>query len=144
MKRNYLVLIFILIGIALLSGKLTTGMSIIGDWGIGLFYHQLSFLKNWWQSTLVCLGAFLIIGIVLFVIDRMLDGIKRKLVLLLFFLLFIIGLYLTFLNFRTDITHRWMGERFHMGIYLYWIGAGIISLFFGLTEKKKIMKQPNE
>lgn len=109
----------------------------MGKIGISFFYKQFSFFQSWWQSALVCFGLMLVIGLILYFIDRALSGIKRKMVLILFFLIFLAGLYFTFRDFRTDLTHRWLGERFHVGIYLYWIGFCIMSLFFALTDKKK-------
>lgn len=138
MKRNYLLLLFILICLSVLSGNLTAGVSLIGKIGISFFYKQFSFFQSWWQSALVCFALMLIIGIILYLIDKALNGVKRKTVLILFFLIFLAGLYFTFRDFRTDLSHRWLGERFHVGIYLYWTGFGIISLFFALTDKKKI------
>ncbi|MGC4231985.1 MAG: cytochrome d ubiquinol oxidase subunit II [Niabella sp.] len=138
MKRNYLLLLFILICLSVLSGNLTAGVSLIGKIGISFFYKQFSFFQSWWQSALVCFTLMLIIGTILYFIDRALNGIKRKMVLILFFLISLAGLYFTFRDFRTDLTHRWLGERFHVGVYLYWIGFCIISLFFALTDKKKI------
>lgn len=136
MKRNYSLLAFILICLSLLSGNLTAGVSWVGKIGISFFYRQFSFFQSWWQSSLVCLALMLIIGGLLYFLDRSLAGFKRKVALIVSFLVFLAGLYFTFRNFRTDLSHRWLGERFHVGIYLYWMGFSIISLFFALTEKK--------
>ncbi len=144
MKRNYLLLMFILVCLSLLSGNLTAGVSLIGKIGISFFYQQFSFFQSWWQSSLVCLALMLIVGIVLYFIDRSVSGMKRKVVLIACFLFFLAGLYFTFRDFRTDLAHRWLGERFHVGVYLYWIGFGIISLFFALTEKKTITVSDTE
>lgn len=144
MKRNYLLLIFILVFLSLLSGNLTAGVSLIGKIGISFFYKQFSFFQSWWQSSLVCLALMLVVGILLYFIDRSLQGINRKIVLIISFLVFLVGLYFTFRDFRTDLAHRWLGERFHVGIYLYWMGFCIISLFFALTEKKKITVSDTE
>jgi hypothetical protein len=144
MKRNYLLLFFILIFLSLLSGNLTAGVSLVGKIGISFFYKQFSFFQSWWQSSLVCLALMLVVGAILYFIDRSTNGLKRKIVLIACFLIFLAGLYFTFSDFRTDLAHRWLGERFHVGVYLYWIGFGIISLFFALTEKKKIMANDTE
>ncbi|MGE9314121.1 cytochrome d ubiquinol oxidase subunit II [Niabella sp. CJ426] len=144
MKRNYLLLFFILIFLSLLSGNLTAGVSLVGKIGISFFYKQFSFFQSWWQSSLVCLALMLVVGAILYFIDRSTNGLKRKIVLIACFLIFLTGLYFTFSDFRTDLAHRWLGERFHVGVYLYWIGFGIISLFFALTEKKKIMVNDTE
>lgn len=144
MKRNYLLLVFILVFLSLLSGNLTAGVSLVGKIGISFFYKQFSFFQSWWQSSLVCLALMLVVGAILYFIDRSTNGLKRKIVLIACFLIFLAGLYFTFSDFRTDLTHRWLGERFHVGVYLYWIGLGIISLFFALTEKKKITVSDTE
>lgn len=138
MKRNYLLLFFILVCLSLLSGNLTAGVSLIGKIGISFFYKQFSFFQSWWQSALVCLSLMSVVGTVLYFLDRSMSGLRRKTVLIGCFLVFLAGLYFTFRDFRTDLAHRWLGERFHVGVYLYWIGFGIISLFFALTEKKMI------
>ncbi len=144
MKRNYLLLFFILVCLSLLSGNLTAGVSLVGKIGISFFYKQFSFFQSWWQSSLVCLALMLIVGTILYFIDRALKGRQRKVVLIACFLVFLVGLYFTFRDFRTDLAHRWLGERFHVGVYLYWIGFGIISLFFALTEKKEIAVSDTE
>lgn len=144
MKRNYLLLVFILFCLSLLSGNLTAGVSLVGKIGISFFYQQFSFFQSWWQSSLVCLALMLVVGTMLYFVDRAISGFKRKMVLIISFLIFLAGLYFTFRDFRTDLTHRWLGERFHVGIYLYWIGFCIISLFFALTEKKKITVSDTE
>lgn len=138
MKRNYLILLFILICIAIVSGILTTGMSFIGQLGISFFYTKLSFLKSWWQSALICFTLHTVVSILTYLIDRNLKGVTRKILFIIFFTISLIGLYVTFQNFRSNIAYRWMGERFHIGIYLYWIGVSFIILFFALTNKKKV------
>jgi len=51
------------------------------------------------------------------------------------------GLFFTWYDFRHTITHRLLGERFHIGAYLFWIGWMIISLFY-LTQQKKEIAEP--
>lgn len=138
MKRNYALLIFILALISLLSGNLTKGVSLAGRLGINLFYKEYKFLKVWWQAALVCFVLMIAVVLLLYFIDRSLNGATRKIVLLLFASLFLAGLYFTFRDFRMDLSHRLLGERFHLGVYLYWIGFCAISLFYVLTPKKKI------
>ena len=138
MKRNYPLLIFILALLSLLSGNLTKGVSLVGRVGINLFYKEYKFFKVWWQAALVCFAALILITVMLYFMDKALNGLTRKIVLLVFFFVFLAGLYFTFRDFRDDLSHRLLGERFHLGIYLYWIGFCIISLFYMLTPKMKI------
>ncbi|MBO9619777.1 MAG: cytochrome d ubiquinol oxidase subunit II [Niabella sp.] len=133
MKRNYTVLFCTMLLTALLSGVLTSGISLVGRVGVNTFYTGYKFFKVWWQSGLVCLGVQLFILGLLFITDRKCSGVKRLSVLLAFLVFFLAGLYLTYSNFRTDVAHRWLGERFHLGVYLYWLGFCVIDLFFITT-----------
>ena len=36
-------------------------------------------------------------------------------------LIALVGLYFTYNDFRHTLSHRWLGERFHLGAYLFWI-----------------------
>ncbi|OJU25674.1 MAG: cytochrome d ubiquinol oxidase subunit II [Sphingobacteriales bacterium 41-5] len=137
MKRNYPLLIFILALISLLSGNLTKGVSFAGRIGINLLYKEYKFFKVWWQAALVCFALMIAVVVLLYFVDRSLNGATRKMILLLFFFASLSGLYFTFSDFRSDLSHRLLGERFHLGIYLYWIGFCVISLFYALTTKNR-------
>lgn len=82
-------------------------------------------------------ALMIMVTVLLYFVDKSLNGVFRKIILLIFFFAFLAGLYFTFSNFRNDLSHRLLGERFHLGIYLYWIGFCIISLFYALTSKKR-------
>ena len=140
MKRNYPLLIFILACISILSGNLTKGVSLAGRLGINLFYQEYQFFKVWWQAALVCFALMIVVTVMLYFVDKSLKGVFRKIILLVFFFGFLAGLYFTFSDLRNNLSHRLLGERFHLGIYLYWIGFCIISLFYALTPKKRVIR----
>lgn len=135
MKRNYYILSALLLLIALLSSILTSGISFVGRVGVNTFYKNYHFFKIWWQGALVCLGLLVLVTLLLYGIDRKFKGSKRVLLLIIFLFAFLGGLYITYSDFRNDLAHRWLGERFHLGVYLYWIGFCISSLFFLLTQR---------
>lgn len=137
MKRNYPLLIFILAFASILSGNLTKGVSFAGKLGINLFYKEYKFFKVWWQSALVYFAAMILVALLLSFIDKALKSTTRKMALLVFFFAFLAGLYFTFKDFRSDLSYLLLGEHFHLGIYLYWIGACFISLFYASTTKAK-------
>ncbi|MCF3109306.1 cytochrome d ubiquinol oxidase subunit II [Niabella sp. CC-SYL272] len=134
MKRNYYVLLVLLLFTALLSGILTSGISLVGRVGVNTFYKSYRFFKIWWQAALVCLLVLLLATLLLYAIDKKFKGHKRVLLLAAFLLIFLGGLYSTYSDFRNSLSHRWLGERFHLGIYLYWLGFCIADLFFLLTS----------
>ncbi|WP_018627840.1 hypothetical protein [Niabella aurantiaca] len=135
MKRNYYVLSALLLLIAFLSGILTSGISLVGRVGVNTFYKNYRFFKVWWQAALVCLVLLALVTLLLYGIDKRFKGRKRVLLLLVFLFAFLGGLYITYSDFRNALSHRWLGERFHLGIYLYWMGFCISNLFFLLTQR---------
>ena len=54
----------------------------------------------------------------------------------------VIGLYFTYSDFRNDLSHRLIGERFYLGFYLFWIGWMLVSLFY-LFQKRQIDTLPD-
>lgn len=136
MKRNYYLLSACLLLTALLSGMLTSGISLVGRVGVNTFYRNYRFFKIWWQAALVCLLLLALVAVLLYAIDKKFKGSKRILFLTGFLFVFLGGLYITYSDFRNSLSHRWLGERFHLGVYLYWLGFCIADLFFLLTSKK--------
>ncbi len=116
---------------------LCSGISLAGRLGVNLFYKEYRFFKIWWQGALVCFGLMLLVLVVLYFLDRKLKPVAGKSVMWLFLVVSLVGLYFTYKDFRTDLSHRLLGEKFHLGIYLYWVGFSIISLFFALTNSRK-------
>lgn len=135
MKRNYFLLFCMILITAFLSGLLTSGISWVGRVGVNTFYAGYKFFKVWWQSGLVCLVLQLTIAAILYTIDRKYTHHKRTGALTILLLLFLAGFYFTYANFRANHSHRWLGERFHLGVYLYWIGFCMTDLFFIVTAK---------
>lgn len=138
-NRNSILLFLFLILLAILSGNLTSGMSFVGHLGISFFYKQFSFFKTWWQSAIVFLGVMLIVFLLFGLINKSFKGFLKKVLYFILIGLFIAGFYFTYKDFNTDITYQWMGKRFHTGIYLYWLAACFIGLYF-LFAKNKLNK----
>lgn len=134
MKRQsaLLVLLVVLSGIA---GYLLSKASLIGRVGIGLFYKQYKFLKVWWQAGLAVFLFWMLLFLLQGLAQRRLSTSAARKLQLGTILVALAGLYFTYQDFRQTITHRWLGERFHLGGYLFWIGWIIVSLYY-LTGPK--------
>ncbi|MCD2423153.1 cytochrome d ubiquinol oxidase subunit II [Niabella pedocola] len=135
MKRNYYILSACFLLTALLSGILTSGISLVGRVGVNTFYRNYRFFKIWWQAALVCFLLLALVALLLYSIDKKFNGSKRLIFLTGFLFVFLGGLYISYADFRNSLSHRWLGERFHLGIYLYWLGSCITDLFFLLTPR---------
>ena len=48
----------------------------------------------------------------------------------------IVGLYMSYADFRNSLSHRWLGERFHLGVYLFWLGWIAITIFMLLKKER--------
>lgn len=125
----------LLTGLAVLSGYLLSRATLIGRTGISLFYKEYTFLKTWWQGA----GVILIVWLLLFWLQGMVQQksrpAKARFVHIGAIVAALIGLFLTYQDFRNTLTHRLLGERFHLGAYLFWIGWMLVSLYY-LTRRR--------
>jgi len=80
----------------------------------------------------------LLVGIHL-VVRKMLDFKTARFTYLLALAVALVGLYLTYLDFRQSLSHRLLGERFHIGAYLFWLGWININIFFLVDHKKRMV-----
>lgn len=135
MKRTFSFLL-ILTALSALGGYLLSKASLVGRMGISLFYKQYSFLKVWWQAGLLLLFVWVLFFLLQGWAHRRLPPMKSRLVHIGSIFLALVGLFFTYQDFRNNLSHRWLGERFHLGGYLFWIGWMLVSLFY-LTERSK-------
>jgi hypothetical protein len=104
--------------------------------GISLFYKQYRFLKVWWQAGLVVFAVWMVLVFLQRWAHRKLSPKAAKWLHTGAIAFALAGLFFTYQDFRNTISHRWLGERFHLGGYLFWLGWIIISVFY-LTAKEK-------
>ena len=140
MKRTALFLSLLAV-LSIISGYLLSNASLVGKVGISVFYKQYQFLKTWWQGALIVFAVLLIFFLVQGFAEKKLIKTKANLLHVSMILLALTGLYFTYYDFRHTTTHRLLGERFHIGAYLFWIDWIIISLFY-LTQKKPETIEP--
>ena len=132
--------VFILAALSAVSGVLLSKASLTGRVGISLFYKEYKFLKTWWQGALVVFAFLLLILWLLGLAEKNFSKQKAVLFYITTIFLALAGLFLTYHDFTHTITHRLLGERFHLGAYLFWLDWVLICLFY-LTKKSP---QPTE
>jgi len=134
--RRHAPFILLLIALAALSGWLLSHISLLGRVGISVAYREYSFLKTWWMGGALVLVVWLVV--------YWMHGVglrrwpRRRKSHLITAVLALLGLYATYADFRGDLSHRWLGERSHLGAYLFWIGLVIISLRFATMPKRGV------
>lgn len=141
MKRKSL-LVFLLLTLSAIGGYLLSKVSLVGKMGISVFYKQYRFLKIWWQGALLLFIVWMLLFFVQEWVQRKFSPMVSKRIQIGAIGAAVIGLYFTYQDFRHSISHRWLGERFHLGGYLFWVGWIIISIFY-LTEKRKLKQTAN-
>jgi CDP-diglyceride synthetase len=142
--KKIIPLILVLAGISLLSGILMSKPSFIGRVGIQFFYAEYRFLRTWWQGGLTVFAVLLVITLLqAFARKKLTEG-KGRLLLVLMILLALLGLYFTWYDFRHTTTHRWLGEGFHVGAYLFWIGWILSSCYFLFQKNIPVLLPTNE
>lgn len=134
MKKNTGIILFILFT-SNISGYLMSKASLIGKAGMSLFYREYNFLKTWWKGALLVFTALIILYIIQGIIQRKYPPAKAKAIYIITCFISVTGLYLTYNDFRHTLSHRLLGERFHLGVYLFWLGWLGISFFY-LTNLK--------
>lgn len=135
MKRTSFLILF-LFALSGLAGYLLSKASLVGRVGISLFYQQYRFLKVWWQAGLLVLAIWMVLLFLQRRAQQRLSLSTSKLTHMAAIAIALAGFYFTYLDFRHSIAHRWLGERFHLGGYLFWIGWIVISVYY-LTEKRR-------
>ena len=135
MKRT-IPFLFLLAGLSAVSGLLMSKASWIGRVGISLFHKEYNLLKVWWEGGL----AVFIFLLALFILQSLIENkLPFWLAKFLHFILLVAALgaaYLTYDDFTTDISHRLLGQRFHLGFYLVCAGWILICIFFIFKHRK--------
>ena len=137
MKRKFLLLPLLMV-LACFAGYLLSKASLVGRVGISVFYKQYKFLKTWWQGGLLIFAVWVLLFFVQGFAQRKLSPTAAKMLQGAAVIAALAGLYFTYRDFQHTTAHRWLGERFHLGGYLFWIGWIIISVFY-LAEKPKVI-----
>jgi hypothetical protein len=132
--------VLLLASLSALSGYLLSKASLTGRAGISLFYKEYTFLKTWWQGALIVFAVLMLLMLVQGLANRKLSFHKAGFLQLLLLLLALTGAWFTFQDFRHTVSHRLLGERFHLGAYLFWVDWILICLFFLTQKKRKITK----
>jgi hypothetical protein len=127
--------LFLLAGLAVLSGYLLSKINIIGRAGIALFYKEYRFFKVWWQGALAVFAIWMFLFWLQGFLQKKLVRSQAALLHIAALVIAVIGLYFTYSDFRNDVSHRVIGERFHLGFYLFWIGWMLISLFYLFRQR---------
>lgn len=134
LRRNLLFVVFLL-ALSSLSGWLIHRMSLLGRIGISLIHKEYTFLKNPFTAGGAVFGVLLVLFLLQLSAVRKMSRNRSNLINAVAMLLAIGGLYVTYNDFQTDITHKWLKERFHLGFYLFWIGWICISMYLFVTGK---------
>lgn len=119
-----------------ISGVLISKMSWVGKVSIYFFYKDYGVLKIWWKTALLLFGLQLLLIFVLWLSKRLLSRTGSLLVNIIFLLLILVGVYMTYLDF-TNTAHRYLNTQFHVGAYLIWAAAIISCIYFIFVKNKR-------
>lgn len=116
--------------LSLIAGFLISKMSWLGRVGIKWFMPEYSIFRSWWQTAIALFSTQVIVAGLLWLVKRKATPRIAAIVSLIFLLIGIAGLYLTYNDFQTTFTHKLMKEKFHLGFYLFWLGWIGTSIYF--------------
>lgn len=135
--RRHLPFTAFLAGLAALAGWLLSHISLLGRVGISVAYREYQFLKTWWMGACLVLCVWLAVYWMHNIVFQRWP--RRRKTHLVTLVLAALGLNATYADFRGDLSHRWLGERFHLGAYLFWVGLMMVSLRFFLQPKSRVI-----
>lgn len=128
--------------IAVLSGNLLANATWIGKTGIDFFYKEYGFLKTWWKgATVIFILLMMLYGIAAWV-HKLAKKTTANIIHIISLLAAISGLLYSYIDFRNDFSHKLLGENFHLGVYLFWMGWMVIAIYF-LTKKQSQESEPD-
>jgi len=136
MRRSASLTLFLAL-LSVVCGYMFSNASWIGRVGMTLFYQEYEFLKVWWKGALLVFAAFIFLYALQSLVQRMTSFVVARTVHIFALIAALTGLYFTYDDFRHTLSHRWLGERFHIGAYLFWIGWMIISLYLLLSKSNR-------
>ena len=141
-KRPLLMLVAFLAALSALSGFLLSRASLVGRTGMNLSYKEYRFLKIWWQGAALVFFILMLFVVLQGWINRKWKGPTAVAAQVLCVVLAAAGLYFTFRDFREVLSHRLLGERFHLGAYLFWIGWMVTGAFYALRSRRQQQNLP--
>lgn len=135
MYRKSTIIIFINAFFSIVAGYLLSAISLVGRVGIGLFYQQYRFLKIWWKGALLVFVVWLFVWIFQLLLRKKMTVAGANVLHGIFLTLGIVGMYFSYNDFRHTLSHRWLGERFHLGVYLFWTGWLSLTIYVRMQSK---------
>lgn len=129
MKRSPGFLVFLAV-LSVVAGYLLSKVSLVGRMGMKVFYKEYLFLRSWWKDTLLVFIVLLLLFAVHGYIRQKLPKNRSNKIFIISAVLALAGLYVSYDDFRHTISHHLLGERFHIGVYLFWIGWVATSLYY--------------
>lgn len=143
MYKKIISLNAVLIPLAVIAGWTLSKATVIGKVGIHFLHREYLFLNSWWKGALLVWGVWVVLEIIQYRIWKRYPGNINLAVQATFIILAVLGLYFTYLDFRT-FSHGLLGGRFHIGGYLFWIGWCIISIFFIKLRNDDVASKENQ
>jgi hypothetical protein len=134
MQKRHLSFIGLLAALSVITGVMLSSITFVGRVGMNMFYKQYNFLKIWWQGSLLVFAIWMLVFFAHYFMQKRISKASFLAGNLISLMVSIGGLYFTYCDFRNDFSHRLMGERFHIGAYLFWLGWIGISIFY-LAQK---------
>ncbi len=101
-------------------------------------YTEYRFLKSWWKGALLVFIVWMILLLIQSTIFNKARKAASRMVQVIALLIAVAGLIFSYSDFRNSISHRWLGERFHLGVYMFWLGWVVISVFLLLERRTNI------
>jgi hypothetical protein len=129
----------VLLPLAIITGWSFSKATLVGKVGIHILHKELTFLNSWWKGSLFVWAVWILLELIQFQIWKKYPRKTNMMIQGALIFLAFMGLLYTYFDFRT-FTHSLLGERFHIGGYLFWIVWIIICFFFINLQNKRAVE----
>jgi len=140
LKKNS-VFVIALAFLSILEGYLLSAISFVGRAGITVMYTQYQFLKSWWKGAVLVFIVWMVLFLVQSIVKNKASRVAAALIQVALLLVAATGLVLSYSDFHNSLSHRLLGLRFHLGVYLFWAVWMAISIY-QLLRKKPLTETP--
>jgi hypothetical protein len=120
-----------------MAGYLFSKISFIGRLGISLFYNNYAFFKTWWKGGLLVFVILMVMLVVHTIAHRYFNRRNAIMFHAIAAVCIVLGVYMTYQDFRHTLSHHLAGERFHLGAYCFWLGWVSICLYYLVSLLKR-------
>jgi Na+/melibiose symporter-like transporter len=133
--RKIYILVSIQALLCWLEAYLISKISLIGKFGIAIFYKEYKILRSGWKTFLFFFATQVLLIAFLYIISKRFPKKPALVCAAVIVVVGLAGLWSVYEDFQHTYFHRLLKERFHLGFYLFWLSWLGSCIYFMVVIK---------